>query len=123
MIQIASQHSFEETLNRLEATVQSKGLTIFARIHFSEDASKAGLKMNPTSMVIFGNPKAGTLLMIASPSIAIDFPLKILVAQDSSGKVWLSYNSVDYLKERHHIPEDLARNIAGIVPIAEAVAK
>ncbi len=79
--------------------------------------------MNPTSMVIFGNPKAGTPLMIASPSVAIDFPLKILVAQDKSGKVWLSYNSVDYLKERHHIPEDLVKNIAGIVPIAEAVAK
>ncbi len=123
LVQIASEHSFDETLTRLESIVVSKGLTIFSRIHFSDDAAKAGLKMNPTGMIVFGNPKAGTPLMIASPSIAIDFPLKILVSQDDMGKVWVSYNSVEYLKERHHLPEDLLKNIAGIVPIAEAVAK
>jgi uncharacterized protein (DUF302 family) len=123
LVQIASQHSFDETLTWLESTVISKGLTIFARIQFSNDAAKAGLKMNPTSMIIFGNPKAGTPLMIVSPSIAIDFPLKILVSQDNMGKVWVSYNSVEYLKERHNIPEDLLKNIAGIVPIAETVVK
>ncbi len=78
--------------------------------------------MNPASIVIFGNPRAGTPLMIASPSVAIDFPLKILVSQDDMGKVWVSYNSVEYLKERHHLPEDLMKNIAGIVLIADAVA-
>jgi len=122
LVQLESKHSFDETLARLETIVQSKGLTIFARIQFSEDAEKAGMKMNPTSMVIFGNPKAGTPLMIASPSIAIDFPLKFLISQDDAGKVWVSYNSVDYLRERHHVPEDLLKNISGIVPISEAVA-
>jgi len=122
-VKLPSGHSFTETLGRLESTVQSKGLTIFARIHFSDDAGKAGLKMNPTSLLIFGNPKAGTPLMIAAPTLAIDFPLKILVSQDENGKVWVSYNSVEYLKNRHHVPEDLLKNIGGIVPIAESAAK
>ena len=122
LVQLRSQHSFVDTMTRLESTVQSKGLTIFARINFSEGAEKAGLKMNPTSILIFGNPKAGTPLMISSPSIAIDFPLKVLVSQDDGGNVWVSYNAVEYLKERHHVSEDLLKNIAGIVPIAELVA-
>ncbi len=123
LVNLQSAHSFAETLGRLESTIQAKGLTIFARIHFSDDAGKAGLKMNPTSLLVFGNPKAGTPLMIASPSLAIDFPLKILVAQDDDGKVWVSYNSIEYLKDRHYIPDDLLKNIAGIVSIAELVAK
>jgi uncharacterized protein (DUF302 family) len=121
LVQLASKHSFEDTIGRLENIIQAKGLTIFARIHFSDDAAKAGLKMNPTSLIVFGNPKAGTPLMIASPSLAIDFPLKILISQDNSGKVWVSYNSLEYLRDRHHISIDLLRNIAGIVPIAESV--
>ena len=123
LVKLPSEHSFTETLGRLESTVVSKGLTIFARIHFSDDAVKAGLKMNPTAIVIFGNPKAGTPLMIAAPTLAIDFPLKILVSQDDNARVWVSYNSVVYLKNRHHIPDELLKNIAGIVPIAESVAK
>ena len=123
LVQLESQQSFAETLTHLESVIQSKGLTIFARIHFSDDAAKAGLTMNPASMIIFGNPKAGTPLMIASPTLAIDFPLKILVSQDSNGKVWVSYNSVEYLRDRHRVPSDLLKNIAGITPIAEAVAK
>ena len=123
IVQIASVYSFSETLGRLESTVLSKGLTIFTRIHFSDDAAKVGLKMSPTTLIIFGNPRAGTPLMIASPTLAIDFPLKILVSQDDAGKVWVSYNSVEYLKDRHGIPDDLLKNIAGIVPIAELVAK
>jgi uncharacterized protein (DUF302 family) len=79
--------------------------------------------MNPTALVIFGNPKAGTPLMIAAPTLAIDFPLKILISQDVNGKVWVSYNSIEYLKNRHHIPDDLLKNIAGIVPIAESATK
>jgi uncharacterized protein (DUF302 family) len=121
-VELPSKHSFEDTIGRLENTVQAKGLTIFARIHFSDDAAKAGLKMNPTALIVFGNPKAGTPLMIAAPSLAIDFPLKILVSQDDGGKVWVSYNSPEYLRDRHHIPSDLLKNIAGIVPIAESVA-
>jgi uncharacterized protein (DUF302 family) len=111
-----------ETLARLETIVQKKGLTIQARVDHSGDAAKAGLQMRPTKLLVFGNPKAGTPLMIASPSLAIDLPLKALVWEDDEGKVWLSYNSPNYLKERHAIPDNLLQNIAGIGPIcAEAV--
>jgi uncharacterized protein (DUF302 family) len=111
-----------ETLTRLETIVQSKELTILARIDHSGDAAKAGLQMQPTQLLIFGNAKSGTPLMIASPTVAIDLPLKALVWQDDGGKVWLSYNSPDYLKDRHDISQNLMQNIAGIGPIcAEAV--
>jgi uncharacterized protein (DUF302 family) len=122
MIHLNSPHSVEETFARLATIVQSKGLAILARIDHSGDAAKAGLKMHPTKLLIFGNAKAGTPLMVASPTLAIDLPLKALVWQDNDANVWLSYNSPNYLKERHAIPDDLLQNIAGIVPIcAEAV--
>ena len=122
LIQLSSPHTVMETFARLETIVQAKGLTIQARIDHSGDAAKAGLQMRPTKLLIFGNAKAGTPLMIASPSIAIDLPLKALVWQDDEGKVWLSYNSPNYLKERHAIPENLLQNIAGIDAIcSEAV--
>ena len=122
LIHLSSPHTVVETLERLETIVQAKGLTILARIDHSGDAAKAGLQMQPTKLLIFGNAKSGTPLMIASPSVAIDLPLKALVWQDEDGKVWLSYNSPDYLKQRHAIPENLLQNIAGIGPIcAEAV--
>jgi uncharacterized protein (DUF302 family) len=106
----------------LETIVRDKGLTILAKIDHSGDATRAGLSMRLTQLIIFGNPKSGTPLMVASPSVAIDLPLKALVWQDDDGKVWLSYNSPDYLKERHAIPDNLLQNIAGIGPIcAEAV--
>ena len=122
MIHLSSPHSVIETLARLETIVQTKGLTIQARIDHSGDAAKAGLEMLPTKLLIFGNARAGTPLMIASPGVAIDLPLKALVWQDDAGKVWLSYNSPDYLKARHTIPENLLQNIAGLGPIcSEAV--
>ncbi len=122
MIHLGSVHSVLETLARLETIIQGKGLTILAKIDHSGDAAKAGLSMRPTQLIIFGNAKSGTPLMVASPSIAIDLPLKALVWEDDDGKVWLSYNSPDYLKERHAIPDNLLQNIAGIGPIcAEAV--
>ena len=122
MIHLISPRSVSETLARLETIVQGKGLAILARIDHSGDAAKAGLEMHPTQLLIFGNAKSGTPLMIASPTVAIDLPLKALVWEDSEGKVWLSYNSPGYLKERHAIPENLLQNIAGIGPIcAEAV--
>jgi uncharacterized protein (DUF302 family) len=122
MIHLSSPHSVSETLGRLETIVQSKGLTIFAKIDHSGEAAKAGLTMQPTQLLIFGNAKSGTPLMVAAPSSAIDLPLKALVWQDGDSKVWLSYNSPNYLKERHGIPDDLLQNIAGIGPIcAEAV--
>jgi uncharacterized protein (DUF302 family) len=105
----------------LESAVTSRGLTIFARINFSDDAGKAGLKMNPARLLIFGNPKAGTPLMVAAPTVAVDFPLKILVSADENGKVWVTYNSPEYLKDRHDIPDDLLKNISGMVVIAESI--
>ena len=123
IVEVESAHSVEETFRKLESEVSSRGLTIFSRIDFNGDALKAGLKMRPTRLLIFGNPKAGTPVMIASPSVALDFPLKILVSEDAQGKVKIFYNSLQYLKERHSIPEELLKNISGIGPIAEAAAK
>jgi len=114
LVHLSSPHTVLETLARLETIVQAKGLTILARIDHSGDAAKAGLTMQPTKLLIFGNAIAGTPLMVAAPSLAIDLPLKALVWEDDQGKVWLSYNSPDYLMKRHSIPESLMQNIAGI---------
>jgi uncharacterized protein (DUF302 family) len=122
LVQVVSEHSFADTVSRLESAITSRGLTIFAKIDFSGDAERAGLKMNPTQLLIFGNPNAGTPLMLASPTLAIDFPLKVLVSEDAIGKVWVSYNSLDYLKNRHNIPENLLKNIAGIETIVRTTA-
>jgi uncharacterized protein (DUF302 family) len=122
VINLSSPHTVLETLARLEAVVQAKGIPIMAMIDHSGDAAKAGLQMEPTKLLIFGNAKAGTPIMLASPSAAIDLPLKALVWQDRDGKVWLSYNSPAYLKQRHGIPDNLLPNIAGIEAIcAQAV--
>jgi uncharacterized protein (DUF302 family) len=122
MVHLSSPYSVSETLARLETIVKSKGLSILARIDHSGDAAKVGLTMKPTQLLIFGNAKAGTPLMIASPTVAIDLPLKGLVWQDADDKVWLSYNDPNYLKQRHALPDNLFQSIAGIGPIcAEAV--
>jgi uncharacterized protein (DUF302 family) len=113
-----SNHSVDDTLERLTRSLQAKGVAIFATIDHSGEAQKVGLKMRPTKLVIFGNPKAGTPLMLAAPSVAIDLPLKILIWEDEEGKAWASYNSPDYLKERHGLPEELLQNIA----VAETLA-
>lgn len=118
-----SEHSFGDTFERLKSTVLSRGLTIFATINFTEDAERAGLKLNHTQLLIFGNPKAVTPLMIATPTLAIDFPLKVLVSEDAKGKIWVSYNSSLYLKERHNIPDELLNNISAISDIAESASK
>jgi uncharacterized protein (DUF302 family) len=123
MIHLSSPYSVPETLQRLEALLTSKGLTIFCRIDHSGGAEKAGLKMNPTKLIIFGSPKSGTPLMLAAPTLAIDLPLKALVWQDSAGKVWLSYNSPEYLQARHNVPADLIKNIAGAGPLLAQVVK
>lgn len=122
IVHLSSPHTALDTLARLEAVVQAKGIAILAMIDHSGDAAKAGIQMAPTKLLIFGNAKAGTPIMLASPSAAIDLPLKALVWQDKSGKVWLSYNSPAYLKQRHDIPDNLLPNIAGIEAIcAQAV--
>jgi uncharacterized protein (DUF302 family) len=118
-----SPHSVPETIQRLCALLKSKSVAIFALIDHSGEAEKAGLKMRPTQLLIFGNPKGGTPLMLAAPSTAIDPPLKALVWEDADVKVWLSYNSPDYLQQRHGFPADLEKNIAAIEPLlAQSVA-
>jgi uncharacterized protein (DUF302 family) len=116
---VASRYPVPETLGRLETLAKSRGLTIFARIDFSGDAQTVGLTMRSAQLLIFGNPKAGTPLMIASPSIAIDLPLKALAWEDGDGKVWLSYNTPEYLMGRHGIPKELLKNISAIEALAE----
>jgi uncharacterized protein (DUF302 family) len=121
MIHLSSPYSVAETVTRLEALLKAQGLTEFCRIDHSGEAEKAGLKMPPTLVIIFGSPKGGTPLMIASPTIAIDLPLKALIWHNAGGKVSVSYNSPEYLKQRHNIPDDLLKNIAGIGPLLQKV--
>jgi uncharacterized protein (DUF302 family) len=122
IVHLRSPYSVLDTLARLETVVQARGVAILAMIDHSGDAAKAGIQMEPTKLLIFGNAKAGTPIMLASPSAAIDLPLKALVWEDKSGNVWLSYNSPAYLKQRHDIPDNLLPNIAGIEAIcAQAV--
>ncbi|HEX4074628.1 MAG TPA: DUF302 domain-containing protein [Candidatus Acidoferrales bacterium] len=118
-----SNHSVDATVEKLKGILQAKGVALFALVDHSGEAEKVGLKMRPTKLLIFGSPKAGTPLMIASPSVAIDLPMKILIAEDAEGKVWLSYNSPAYLKERHNLPENLLQNIAVIEALATAAAQ
>lgn len=113
LVAVASHYSVEETVNRLKAAFAEKGMQIFAVIDHSSEAEKVGLTMRPTKVVIFGSPKGGTPLMVASPSLAIDLPLKALVAEDAEGKVSVTYNDPEYLKERHGVPGELIKNLAG----------
>jgi uncharacterized protein (DUF302 family) len=113
IVDLPSRYSVPETLDRLEAILKEKGLTIFDRVDHGGEAKKVGLEMRPAQLLIFGSPKAGTPLMVATPRLAIDLPLKALAWQDAQGTVWLSYNSPEYLQQRHSIPADLVKNIAG----------
>jgi uncharacterized protein (DUF302 family) len=118
-----SNHSVDETLENLKRILQAQGVTIFAVVDHSGEAEKAGFKMRPTKLVIFGNPKGGTPLMLAAPSTAIDLPLKILISEDSEGKVWVSYNSPAYLQQRHGFPQDLLKNIAVVDTLASKIGE
>ena len=113
-----SNYSVEQTVDRLKNILEARGVTLFALIDHGGEAEKVGMKMLPTKLLIFGNPKSGTPLMLASPSIALDLPLKILVWQDNQGTVWLSYNSPEYLMERYDLSEDLLPNIAVVEALA-----
>ncbi len=122
LVEIVSRHSVAETLRRLQAAFTEKGFQVFAVIDHSSEAERAGLKMRPTKVLIFGSPKAGTPLMVAAPSLAIDLPLKALVAEDADGKVSVTYNDPEYLRERHGFPEEMIKNLAGAgALIAKAV--
>ena len=123
IVKIPSHHSVDETVDKLKTILKSKGVTLFALVDHSGEAEKVGIKMSPTKLLIFGNPKSGTPLMLAAPSAALDLPLKILVAEDSQGKVWISYNSPEYLKQRHGLPENLLPNIAVVQALAAAAGE
>jgi uncharacterized protein (DUF302 family) len=122
IVQVASPYSVDETLKRLESVLAQRGLQVFALIDHSGEAEKVGMKMRPTKVLIFGSPKGGTPVMLAAPTVAIDLPLKALISQDAEGKVWVSYNSPEYLQQRHGIPDELVKNIAGVgALVAKAV--
>ena len=117
-----SHHSVEDTVEKLKGILLSKGVMLFAIVDHSGEAEKVGMKMCPTKLLIFGSPKAGTPLMQAAPSVAIDLPLKILVWEDEQGKVWVSFNSPAYLQQRHGIPPELLQNIAVVESLAAKAA-
>jgi len=118
IIDIPSNHSVDQTVERVKGILQEKQVTLFTLVDHSGEAEKVGMKMPPTRLLIFGSPKAGTPVMLAAPSIAIDLPLKILVREDAQGKVWISYNSPAYLQERHGVPQELLQNIAVVETLA-----
>ena len=119
---LPSNHSVDQTVERLQNILRERGLTLFALVDHSGEAEKVGLHMPPTRLLILGSPKAGTPLMLAAPSVAIDLPLKILVWQDGDGRTWLSYNTPEYLRDRHGFPAELVPNIAGASVLAAAAA-
>lgn len=120
---LGSPYSVPETLKRVESLLQESGLTIFCRVDHSGEAEKTGLKMQPTQLIVFGSPKGGTPVMVASPTIAIDLPLKALIWQDAAGKVWISYNSPEYLQQRRNVPADLVKNISAAGPLLQLAVK
>ncbi len=122
LVHLRSSYSVAETSKRLEASLLAHGITIFCQVDHSGEAEKVGLALPPTQLLIFGSPRGGTPLMLAAPTVAIDLPLKALVWQDTGGKVWLSYNSPEYLQQRHNIPPELLKNIAGPTPLLQGAA-
>jgi len=122
IVELPSRHSVDDTVRRLEDLLRSRSIKVFVVVDHSGEAESAGLAMPPTKLVIFGNPKAGTPLMLAAPSTAIDLPLKILVRQDAAGQVWVAYNAPEYLRARHGFPENLIANITAVEALARAAA-
>ena len=122
MVDLPGTRPVEQTVEHLLDTLRAKGLTLFALVDHSGEAAKAGLTMPPTRLVIFGNATAGTPLMLAAPRVAIDLPLKILVWQDTAGKCWVSYNTPEYLLERHGFPAELTKNISAVAALAAGAA-
>ncbi len=123
IVSAKSKYSVDESVERLKKALAAKGVTVFAVVDHSGEAAKVGMKMPATKLVIFGGPKGGTPLMLAAPSVAIDLPLKILIAEDAAGATWISYNSAEYLRERHGFPEELVGNIAVVGKFAEAAGE
>lgn len=122
LIVLPTHHTVADILTRTVSIAQAKGLTVFAQIDFSGDAARSELSMRPTGLVILGNPIAGTPLMVATPTAAIDLPLKILAFEDAEGRTWVAYNDPKFLQRRHGFPDALLKNIAPIGALAQAVA-
>jgi uncharacterized protein (DUF302 family) len=123
IVNLPTDSSVDETVARLQAMLQEKGVQIFALIDHSGEAKRVGIEMRPTKLLIFGNPKAGTPLMLAAPSIAIDLPMKLLVWEDASGQTWITYNTPEYLQKRHALPQNLAAVLGAVEALAKNAAK
>jgi uncharacterized protein (DUF302 family) len=122
LVRLPSRHSVAASIDRLESSLKQRNVLVFARIDFSGDAARAGLQMRPEQMLIFGNPKAGTPLMLQAPAVGLDLPLKVLAWEDADGKVWVAYNDPEYIVRRHGMDAALAANLAAVVPLIEAAA-
>lgn len=115
--------SVAATIDRLESLLRERGILIFARIDFGGDATRAGLRLRPEQLLVFGNPKAGTPLMLAAATVGLDLPIKALAFEDEAGKTWLAYNDPHYIVRRHGIGEALSANLAAVIPLLEQAAK
>jgi len=123
IVDIPSNHSVDETVEKLKGILQAGGATLFALVDHSGEAAKAGMTMRPTTLLIFGNPRAGTPVMLAAPHSALDLPLKILIWEDAQGKVWVTYNSPAFLQQRHDLSPELLRNVAVLEALARKAAE
>jgi uncharacterized protein (DUF302 family) len=121
-IRIRSHSAVQATADRLESLLKARGILVFARIDFSGDAARAGLTMRPEQLLIFGNPRAGTPLMVAAPSAGLDLPLKALIWEEADGTTSIAYNDPQYVVERHGLPAALGENLAAVVPLIERAA-
>ncbi len=119
IVDALSNYPVDRTVENLQRILTSKGIPVFALIDHSGEAAKIGVKMLPTKLLIFGSPKAGTPIMLVAPTAALDLPLKVLVWQDQSERVWMSYNSVDFLQSRHEIPAELMQKISVVESIVD----
>ena len=123
IVRITSHHSVADTAARLVSALRERGILLFAHLDFTADAAHAGLTMLPEQLLIFGNPKAGTPLMQAQPTVGLDLPLKALIWEDAEGRVTIAYNDPQYVLRRHGLTEALAANIAGVIPLIEHAAE
>ncbi|KVX03122.1 DUF302 domain-containing protein [Shewanella frigidimarina] len=117
LISLESHYSAKETADRFESIIKDKGFTVFARIDHQKNAAGVDLTLTPTEVIIFGNPKIGTQLMLCNQMVAIDLPQKVLISEDADNKVWLSYNNPEYIKQRHNIAgcDKVISKISGVL--------
>jgi uncharacterized protein (DUF302 family) len=122
IVRIRSRHSVANTINRLISILHQSSITVFARIDFSGDATRAGLTMRAEQMLIFGNSQAGTPLLVAAPTAGLDLPMKALVWEDFNDRVWLGYNEPTYIVSRHHLESSFAENLEAVIPFMNRAA-